>query len=89
MTAATLLDNREVRRLAIIDADVHQGDGTAVLLADRPEAFTCSLHCAENFPRVKPPSDLDVPLSRGMGDDDYLRVFSDTVSRVLISTNPI
>lgn len=88
VTAATLLATGEVQRLAIIDADVHQGDGSARLLADMPAAFTCSLHAADNFPLRKAVSDLDVPLPRGLGDSDYLSVFSDTVDQVLAQHQP-
>jgi acetoin utilization deacetylase AcuC-like enzyme len=61
-----------VGRVLIIDCDVHQGDGTATLLAGVPWAFTFSMHCAENFPARKPRSDFDLALPRGTGDEAYL-----------------
>ena len=61
-----------VRRVAVIDCDVHQGDGTAAILADEPELFTLSLHGAKNFPFRKARSDLDVELPDGTADGEYL-----------------
>jgi acetoin utilization deacetylase AcuC-like enzyme len=61
-----------VRRIAVIDCDVHQGNGTAAILAGDDSIFTCSLHGAGNWPLDKEHSDLDVALPDGTGDDDYL-----------------
>jgi acetoin utilization deacetylase AcuC-like enzyme len=61
-----------VARALVIDCDVHQGDGTADLLGADPDAFTLSLHGARNYPFQRIPSDLDVDLETGTGDDDYL-----------------
>ncbi|MEM6393102.1 MAG: histone deacetylase [Planctomycetota bacterium] len=72
VTAQSLLNENRVDQVLILDLDVHHGDGTATLFADNPRVFTCSLHCADNFPLKKPPSDLDVPLPRGMTDEQYL-----------------
>jgi acetoin utilization deacetylase AcuC-like enzyme len=60
------------RRVLIVDCDVHQGDGTALIFADDPTVFTFSIHGERNYPLRKPPSDLDVPLPDGTGDDAYL-----------------
>lgn len=59
-------------RVLIIDCDVHQGDGTAAILADDPNTFTFSIHGANNFPFRKAQSDFDVELPDGTGDADYL-----------------
>ena len=60
------------RNVAIIDCDVHQGDGTAAIAGDDASIFTLSLHGAKNFPAHKARGDLDVELEDGTGDDDYL-----------------
>ncbi|MGE8500192.1 MAG: histone deacetylase [Pseudomonas sp.] len=78
-----LLASGRVQRVLIFDCDVHQGDGTARLLADSPEAITVSLHCEKNFPARKADSDWDIPLPMGMGDDDYLRVVDDALNYLL------
>jgi acetoin utilization deacetylase AcuC-like enzyme len=58
--------------VAIIDLDVHQGNGTARIFASDPSVFTLSMHGANNFPFAKERSDLDVALPDGCTDDDYL-----------------
>jgi acetoin utilization deacetylase AcuC-like enzyme len=61
-----------VRRVLVVDCDVHQGDGTAQLLGPDPDAFALSLHGTGNFPFRRIPSDLDVDLPAGTGDAAYL-----------------
>ncbi len=64
--------HRELLRVAVIDLDVHQGDGTASIFRDDPTVFTLSLHGAKNFPFRKEASDLDVDLPDGCTDGPYL-----------------
>lgn len=59
-------------RILIVDLDVHQGDGTAVIFAGRDDVLTFSMHAAKNFPVRKARSFRDVELPDGMGDDAYL-----------------
>jgi acetoin utilization deacetylase AcuC-like enzyme len=61
-----------IRRAAVIDLDVHQGDGTAEIFQGDSEVFTLSIHCASNFPFRKQRSTLDVALPDRVGDEDYL-----------------
>ena len=82
VTALSLLAAGAVRRIAIIDLDVHQGDGNAAILAGHPGTFVASLHGANNFPFTKPASDLDVALADGTGDDDYLAALALALERV-------
>ncbi|MDP3811131.1 MAG: histone deacetylase [Hydrogenophaga sp.] len=63
---------RGMLRVAIVDLDVHQGNGTARIFAHDDSVFTLSLHGAKNFPFRKEPSDLDVELPDGCGDAEYL-----------------
>ena len=72
VAARALLDEGTVRRLLVVDLDVHQGDGTARIFAGEPRAFTFSMHAAKNFPACKAASDLDVELEDGTEDDAYL-----------------
>ncbi|WP_157219896.1 histone deacetylase family protein [Flavisphingomonas formosensis] len=72
IAAHRLLAEGDVRRLLIVDLDVHQGDGTAMLLAGREEAFTFSIHGEKNFPARKASSDLDVALPDRTDDAAYL-----------------
>jgi acetoin utilization deacetylase AcuC-like enzyme len=61
-----------VRRAVVIDADVHQGNGTAAICRDDPTIFTFSIHGAKNYPLRKESSDLDIDLPTGTGDREYL-----------------
>jgi acetoin utilization deacetylase AcuC-like enzyme len=65
--------HRQPLRVAIVDLDVHQGNGTARIFRDDPSVFTLSLHGQKNFPFRKEASDLDVDLPDGTGDDAYLQ----------------
>jgi len=63
---------RQLLRVAVIDLDVHQGNGTAAIFRDDDTVFTLSLHGAKNFPLRKEPSDLDIELPDGCADAAYL-----------------
>jgi len=64
--------HRRLLRVAVVDLDVHQGNGTAAIFRDDPTVFTLSLHGEKNFPFRKEPSDLDVDLPDGCTDAPYL-----------------
>jgi acetoin utilization deacetylase AcuC-like enzyme len=87
-TAKTLLKNNEIENVLIFDCDVHQGDGTASILSDEPNAFTCSIHCEKNFPFRKFNSDLDVGLENNLEDQAYLQVVSKTLNALLDKLQP-
>jgi len=72
MQAEQARRSRQPLRVAIIDLDVHQGNGTARIFQGDPTVFTLSLHGQKNFPFRKEASDLDVDLPDGTGDDAYL-----------------
>lgn len=65
--------HRRLLRIAVIDLDVHQGNGTASIFQDDPTVFTFSMHGAKNFPFRKQPGDLDVDLPDGCADVEYLQ----------------
>lgn len=71
-----------IRRAAVVDLDVHQGNGTASIFALDPEVFTFSMHGAKNYPLFKVRSSLDVELADATGDDEYLRLLSESLPRV-------
>ena len=77
-----------VERVAIIDCDVHQGNGTAAILANRPECFTFSIHGARNYPFDKECSDLDVELPDGTTDDTYLTALQAALGPVFARGKP-
>ncbi len=76
------------RKILIVDLDVHQGDGTAVIFQQQPEVFTFSMHCDKNFPFRKQHSDLDVPLPEGADDSAYLAALADHLPGLLSGFRP-
>lgn len=79
---------RRLRRVLVVDCDVHQGDGTAELLGPDPDAFTLSVQCERNYPFTRIPSDLDVELPVGTGDDLYLSSLEQALEVALRTTRP-
>ena len=75
----TLQHEGLIGQACVIDLDVHQGNGTAAILADDPTTFTLSIHGVKNFPIRKMPSDLDVSLPDGTQDDQYLASLVDSL----------
>ncbi len=71
-----------LRRAAVLDLDVHQGDGTAQIFQDDPDVLTISVHCRTNFPFRKQQSKVDVELEDGVQDEQYLRVLDDLFAKI-------
>lgn len=88
VAAKALIAQGKAKKILIFDCDVHQGDGTAAILANDPQIFTCSIHCEKNFPHHKQISDLDVGLPTGMGDEAYLAVVHETLAKALRLSQP-
>lgn len=88
ITAKTLKASGKVQRILIFDVDVHQGDGTARILADDDDLFTCSIHCEKNFPARKASSNLDVNLPIKMTDQAYLTVIEQTLQQAIELSQP-
>lgn len=82
VTALALLAEGRVQRIAIIDLDVHQGDGNAAILADNASVFVLSLHGEKNFPFRKMASTLDIGLADGTEDGAYLRALGAALEHV-------
>ena len=74
--------NQAAGRAAVIDLDVHQGDGTAQMFQGRDDVLTLSIHCEVNFPFRKQQSKIDIPLSEGTGDEEYSRALEEVLPRV-------
>jgi acetoin utilization deacetylase AcuC-like enzyme len=80
--------DRAVRRVAVIDCDVHQGNGTARIFRDDADVFTFSMHGAKNYPFRKETSDMDVALDDGTGDEPYLAQLAHCLDVVLERHRP-
>ncbi|MBA2736253.1 MAG: histone deacetylase [Pyrinomonadaceae bacterium] len=72
------------KKFLIIDCDVHQGNGTAFIFKDESEVFTFSMHGAKNYPLFKEVSNLDIELSDGTGDREYLETLEEALPRVFL-----
>jgi acetoin utilization deacetylase AcuC-like enzyme len=77
-----------VERVVVIDTDVHQGNGTAAILAGDPTVFTFSIHGEKNFPFHKETSDLDIPLPDGADDAFFLDALTMGMERALEASEP-
>ena len=88
VAATVLLREGAIARVAVVDCDVHQGNGTAAIFRDEPAVFTFSMHGAHNFPFRKEVSDLDVTFEDGAGDDEYLAALAMHLPQMLDAHRP-
>jgi acetoin utilization deacetylase AcuC-like enzyme len=66
-----------IERAMVVDADVHHGNGTAAIFLNDPSVFTLSIHQLHNYPSDKPPSNIDIHLPDGTGDQEYLKLLEE------------
>ena len=83
-----LIAEGDATRILIVDCDVHQGDGTACLMAGRADVFTLSLHAEKNFPVRKARSTLDVGLADGTDDEGYIEALDRHLPAVIADFAP-
>jgi acetoin utilization deacetylase AcuC-like enzyme len=88
VAAHRLIAEGDAERILIVDCDVHQGDGTAALLAGRPDIATYSIHAEKNFPARKARSTLDIALVDGTGDEEYMEALSRSLSPLVTAFVP-
>ena len=84
--AVRVLQARGVERAAIVDLDVHHGNGTAFIFESDPRVFTCSLHQQHNYPIWKPRGSLDVGLPDGTDDSTFLKELSRALPSVMAAS---
>lgn len=77
--------DRRIHRAAVVDCDVHHGNGTAMIFEGDPDVFTFSIHQQHNYPFFKPGSDLDIGLEDGAADARYLTALAGALPRVMAS----
>ena len=80
IAAAYLLHQKKAKKVLIIDLDVHQGNGTALIFQNNPKVFTFSMHGANNFPLQKAQSDWDIALPDQCDDATYLNILQDALN---------
>jgi acetoin utilization deacetylase AcuC-like enzyme len=77
-----------IRRAMVVDCDVHQGNGTAYIFRADSSVFTISIHQYNNYPSLKPPSDIDIHLPDETGDEEYLELLSQAYLKALDDFRP-
>jgi acetoin utilization deacetylase AcuC-like enzyme len=77
-----------IERAIVVDTDVHHGNGTAAIFAHDDSVFTLSIHQENNYPAHKPPSNMDIDLPDGVGDDDYLTILEKHLHRAFEHFSP-
>lgn len=77
-----------MKRALVIDCDLHQGNGTAFIFAKDNSVFTFSIHQENNYPGIKPPSDIDVGLFDGAGDVEYLKSLNEHIPGTIDEFKP-
>jgi len=77
-----------IGRAMVVDTDVHQGNGTAVIFNRDTSVFTLSIHQENNYPFFKPPSTVDIDLRDGIGDDDYLAILERHLRQSFLDFSP-
>lgn len=88
VAAQYLLDEHKLKRVLVIDLDVHQGNGTASIFADETRVFTFSMHGKDNYPLRKEQSDRDVALPSGTTDEAYLQMLEKQLDELFESIEP-
>ncbi|MCU0442098.1 MAG: histone deacetylase [Bacteroidia bacterium] len=88
IAANVLLQTQQVKRIAIIDLDVHQGNGTAKLFENHPNVFTLSMHGKHNYPFFKEKSSLDIELADGTTGEQYHQLMQQHIPKVLDQIQP-
>ncbi len=88
IAAEALRARGKVERVAVIDLDVHQGNGTHAIFAQDPRTFTFSMHGRRNYPFRKVAGRLDIELEDGTGDSEYLERLADALPGVLAAARP-
>ena len=84
--ARYLLQQKLVKKVLIVDLDVHQGNGTAEIFEKDTDVFTFSMHGAKNYPFKKEKSDLDIELSNETNDSEYLAILKKILPKLIVST---
>ena len=81
-TAINLINKKLVKKVLILDLDVHQGDGTIDICKKYSSIFTCSVHSESNFPYEKKQGSMDVSLRSEMKDEEYLQILNSTLDAI-------
>ncbi len=88
IAAQYLLDQKKVKKILVLDLDVHQGNGTAEIFKDHPQVHTCSVHGAKNYPFQKEKSNTDIALNDNTNDAEYLKIIIELLKELNLVVQP-
>ncbi len=88
VSAAYALEELDLKKIMVVDLDVHQGNGTAKIFENDSRVFTLSIHGEKNYPLHKEKSDLDIPMPDGTEDEEYLRKLSEILPGLIDDLKP-
>ena len=88
VAALALITSSKVKKILILDCDVHQGDGSIAFFKDRADIVPVSWHCEENYPPIKQTAGINIAIPKGAGDDQYLSILKDTLPSLLEEHKP-
>jgi acetoin utilization deacetylase AcuC-like enzyme len=88
IAAKYLLTHQKVKKILVVDLDVHQGNGTAEIFQDNPDVFTFSMHGKGNYPMHKEISDLDIELEDKTDDKTYLKILREQLPKLIDEQQP-
>lgn len=88
LTALMLEKYNNLKRILILDLDVHQGNGTAEILKNKGNIYTFSMHGKDNYPIEKEISDWDIALSHNTKDEEYLQILEDSIKKIKLNFDP-
>lgn len=88
VSAHYLFHHKKIKSIAVVDLDVHQGNGTASIFKQDSRVFTFSMHGKDNYPHHKENSDWDIPLATGTRGEDYLQIVEEALPQIYSRAQP-
>jgi acetoin utilization deacetylase AcuC-like enzyme len=88
ISAAKLIADHGIKKVLVVDLDVHQGNGTAEIFTNRDDVFTFSMHGRNNYPFKKEKSDLDLALEDRVTDEEYLNILQSHLPELIKNLQP-
>jgi acetoin utilization deacetylase AcuC-like enzyme len=88
LAANALIHRHQIRKVLIVDLDVHQGNGTAKIFGNNDLVYTFSMHGEKNYPLRKEKSDLDIGLPDRISDNEYHQILKGTLPKLIDSVKP-
>jgi acetoin utilization deacetylase AcuC-like enzyme len=88
VAALAMIESGRVKKILILDCDVHQGDGTIAFFKDSTNIIPVSWHCEENYPQIKQTAGINIAIPKGANDQEYLSILKSTLPTILAEHQP-